>query len=68
MDLQRKYSGEEEIEQNWWHCQYLEQEKLYYLTEQDDSGILFEGFYGNELEMSDFINYKKIKTNGYPKK
>lgn len=70
MDLQEKYSGEETKLQNWWTCQYLASEKLFYLTEHDSishDGVLFEGFYDTEDKMAKEIKILGIKTNGFGK-
>lgn len=56
-------SGEEERAQNWWYHQYLESEKLWYLTEHHpEDGIWGEHFFEeNETDkMNNFIKENNI--------
>jgi hypothetical protein len=39
-----------------WHIQYLEGEKLWYLTNHTDDGISFEGWYYTSSELLTDLN------------
>lgn len=46
---------------NNWHCQYLDQEFMYYLTESDpEDGIVGEHFFGTHLELEQFVVENRI--------
>ena len=49
------------IKNNQWHCQYLDNECMYYLTESHpEDGIIGEYFFDTHWELEDFVKEFKI--------